>query len=73
MRIAQKPSGAKKGTTEKATELSLSVIQAARLVDDWLSHLGGKRLGPRGEADARTDNREIEPFLQSLWRVLNQA
>lgn len=72
MRIAQKPSGAKKGT-EKQPSFHFLYIQAARLVDDWLSHLGGKRLGPRGEADARTDNREIETFLQSLWRVLNQA
>lgn len=46
--------------------------QAAQHVDDWLAYLGGARLVALGEADERTESKEIEPFLQKFWAALSK-
>ena len=42
----------------------------AQKVDARLAALGGCRFYARGEADDRTGNEEIEPWIAGLWTAL---
>ena len=44
--------------------------QAALKMDDWLAFLGGTRIVRRGEADERTDCREVQPWIDGFLIAL---
>jgi sulfite reductase alpha subunit-like flavoprotein len=46
------------------------VNQAGQNMDAWLDHLGGTRFHARGDADDRTDNVQVAPWIAGMWRAL---
>lgn len=46
------------------------INQAGQNMDAWLDHLGGTRFYARGDADDRTDNVQVAPWIAGMWRAL---
>ena len=47
--------------------------QAAQLMERWLRQLGGERFCSRGEADDRTGNCEIGPWVGRMWDAIGAS
>eukprot|EP00965_Chrysotila_dentata_P124108 4101851-Pleurochrysis_carterae.AAC.1 len=57
---------------DRQTTTAADCNQAAQRLDKRLAELGGTAFHARGEADDRTGNTEIQPWLAQLWEKLAQ-